>query len=106
MGQLPAPCSRTISDRPLIQPTEAKPQPNTQIIGPKRGEEKFRKWENGLREVGKGLGQNILSLWRGNKKDVKIQCGSFNERLKERARGDEEIVLHLIVRGEQNNRNT
>lgn len=38
-GQLSVPCSRTISDRPLIQPTAEKPQPNTQIIGPKRGRE-------------------------------------------------------------------
>lgn len=93
MGQLPAPCSRTISDRPLIQPTEEKPQPNTQIIGPKRGEEKFRKWENELRDeevVGWGLRKNILLLWRENKKDMEIQVESFNGRLKENGEEDGE----------------
>lgn len=56
MGQLPAPCSRTISDRPLIQPTEEKPQPNSKIIGPKRGEEKFRKCGNELGKTGMVVG--------------------------------------------------
>lgn len=75
------PCSRTISDRPLIQPTEEEPQANTQIIGPKRGkEEKLTKMNS---ERQRSRGKNIPLLQRENKKDVKIREGDFNGRLKE-----------------------